>query len=171
MPQIGRGIKRPAEGYGNDTVVDGTDFGRYEVTRRKRDRYAFRTPSLLNVALMAPFGHAGTYTALEQVVRHHLDPEATVSAFDPDELPQLRAERVRYSREQTARALAAWRTNGGEPLVFTQDKLNDVVAFLYALTDPCLLRRSCLAPWVPEVTEKSPDGERLSARVPESIAN
>ena len=170
MPQIGRGIKRPAEGYGNDTVVDGTDFGRYEVTRRKRDRYAFRTPSLLNVAVTAPFGHAGTFTRLEEVVRHHLDPEVSASAFDPDQLPQLQAEKIRYSREHTDKALAAWRANGGQPLPFTNDAVNDVVAFLYALTDPCMLSRSCLAPWMPEAMTKAPDGERLMARVPEAIA-
>ena len=104
-------------------------------------------------------------------MRHHLDPEAAVAAFDQDELPQLRAENLRYAQDETAKALAVWRANGGQPLAATDSTVNDVVAFLHALTDPCMLSRTCLAPWIPASNTAAPDGERLEARVPESVAD
>jgi cytochrome c peroxidase len=45
------------------------DFGRWAVTRLEADRYRFRTPSLRNVALTAPYTHAGAYETLGDVVR------------------------------------------------------------------------------------------------------
>ena len=50
------------------------DFGRERVSGDPADRYRFRTPSLRNVAVTAPYGHAGVYASLNAVVRHHLDP-------------------------------------------------------------------------------------------------
>ena len=53
MPQIG-----PGKGDGFD---GHEDFGRERVTGDARDRHKFRTPTLRNVALTAPWGHAGAY--------------------------------------------------------------------------------------------------------------
>ena len=47
------------------------DFGRERVTGASTDRYEFRTPSLRNVALTAPYGHAGQYASLDAMVRHY----------------------------------------------------------------------------------------------------
>ena len=44
------------------------DDGRYEVTALKEDRWRYRTPSLRNVALTAPYMHDGSLATLEQVV-------------------------------------------------------------------------------------------------------
>ncbi len=44
------------------------DLGRYEVTRDPADRWRFRTPSLRNVALTAPYMHDGKLRRLEDVV-------------------------------------------------------------------------------------------------------
>lgn len=44
------------------------DTGRYEVTRKEEDRYAYKTPSLRNAALTAPYMHDGSVATLEQVV-------------------------------------------------------------------------------------------------------
>jgi cytochrome c peroxidase len=44
------------------------DLGRFEVTREERDRYAYKTPSLRNVALTAPYMHDGSLATLEQVI-------------------------------------------------------------------------------------------------------
>ncbi len=49
-------------------VPDLPDAGRYEVTRREADRRAFRTPSLRNVALTAPYMHDGSFATLEEVI-------------------------------------------------------------------------------------------------------
>ncbi|MCA0377375.1 MAG: cytochrome-c peroxidase [Gemmatimonadetes bacterium] len=44
------------------------DVGRFRVTRAAPHRHAFRTPSLRNVALTAPYMHNGAYRTLEQVI-------------------------------------------------------------------------------------------------------
>lgn len=44
------------------------DLGRYEVTQDPADRWRYRTPTLRNVALTAPYMHNGAFATLEQVV-------------------------------------------------------------------------------------------------------
>lgn len=44
------------------------DLGLYEVTQNPDDRWKYRTPSLRNVALTAPYMHDGSLTSLEDVV-------------------------------------------------------------------------------------------------------
>jgi cytochrome c peroxidase len=44
------------------------DVGRFRLTRAAPHRYAFKTPSLRNVALTAPYMHNGVYRTLEAVV-------------------------------------------------------------------------------------------------------
>ena len=52
-------------------VDDVADLGRFEVTRRAADQRAFRTPSLRNVALTAPYMHDGSLATLEEVLDHY----------------------------------------------------------------------------------------------------
>jgi cytochrome c peroxidase len=47
------------------------DHGRMEVTGRADDRGRYRTPSLRNVALTAPYMHDGSLATLEDVVRYY----------------------------------------------------------------------------------------------------
>ncbi|WP_211470499.1 cytochrome-c peroxidase [Collimonas humicola] len=47
------------------------DAGRYEVTHNAADRGAYRTPTLRNIALTAPYMHDGSLTSLEQVVEFY----------------------------------------------------------------------------------------------------
>ena len=44
------------------------DLGRFEITLDPADRYAFKTPSLRNVARPAPYMHDGSLATLEEVV-------------------------------------------------------------------------------------------------------
>jgi cytochrome c peroxidase len=44
------------------------DVGRYEVTLNPDDRWKYKTPSLRNVALTAPYMHTGEFLTLEKVV-------------------------------------------------------------------------------------------------------
>ena len=44
------------------------DLGLYEITENPVDRWKYRTPSLRNVALSAPYMHNGSLSSLEQVV-------------------------------------------------------------------------------------------------------
>ncbi len=47
------------------------DAGRFEVTRLPTDRWAYRTPSLRNVAITAPYMHDGSLATLEAVVDYY----------------------------------------------------------------------------------------------------
>jgi cytochrome c peroxidase len=44
------------------------DLGRFEITHNVGDRYAFRTPTLRNIALTAPYMHDGSLGTLEDVI-------------------------------------------------------------------------------------------------------
>jgi len=52
-------------GYSNGRM---SDTGRYYVTREKDDWGTFRTPSLRNIALTAPYMHDGSFMTLEEVI-------------------------------------------------------------------------------------------------------
>jgi cytochrome c peroxidase len=49
----------------------GNDLGRYEVTLKPEDRWKYRTPSLRNIALTAPYMHDGSLGTLEDVVQFY----------------------------------------------------------------------------------------------------
>jgi cytochrome c peroxidase len=96
MPQIGPGKSdgRHADYWsasGEKAFLE--DFGRGRVTVRPEDEFKFRTPSLRNVTLTGPWGHDGAYDALEDVLRHHLDPVRSLELYAVEEgyLPQLRS--------------------------------------------------------------------------------
>lgn len=56
-----------------DGPASNEDFGLEQVTANPEDRYKFRTSPLRNVALQPAFFHNGSFTQLEDAVRHHLD--------------------------------------------------------------------------------------------------
>jgi cytochrome c peroxidase len=47
------------------------DLGRYEITKAREDKGAFRTPSLRNVAKTGPYMHNGGMTSLQEVVDYY----------------------------------------------------------------------------------------------------
>jgi cytochrome c peroxidase len=47
------------------------DLGRYEVTKVEADKGAFKTPTIRNVALSAPYMHDGSQKTLLEVVEHY----------------------------------------------------------------------------------------------------
>ena len=47
------------------------DMGRYEVTQKPEDRWKYKTPSLRNVSLTAPYMHNGTFATLQQVMEFY----------------------------------------------------------------------------------------------------
>ncbi len=52
--------------------ADWSAMGRFVVTRKPEDIGAFRTPSLRNVALTAPYMHDGSITTLADAVDHEI---------------------------------------------------------------------------------------------------
>jgi cytochrome c peroxidase len=157
-PQIGRGKGDGASGT--------SDFGLARETADRNDRYAFRTPTLLNVATTGPYFHSGAYDTLEDTIRHHLDPQAALDAFDPETVPLAAAEDFdRNAQEMTdfldvsGRVIVTYRI----PLEFDEVQISDVVAFLETLTDPCVTDRACLDPWVADPEIDDVDGNLLVA--------
>lgn len=142
FPQMGRG-KTP----------EGKDYGRYDVTRAEVDRFAFRTPSLINVAETAPYAHSGAFENLFSVVGYHINPLESFARYDFSlkQLEQFRNSRVRYAnaeantRETLSRIKAD--TFGNRRTPSSQDIVY-LVAFLNALTDPCVVSSQCLQPWL-----------------------
>ncbi len=51
--------------------VDKPDLGRFEITQDEKDKGAFKTPTIRNVALSAPYMHDGSQRTLEEVVEHY----------------------------------------------------------------------------------------------------
>jgi cytochrome c peroxidase len=76
LPQIGPGSPRDPFGRA------GADLGRENSTGLVEDRFTFRTPSLRNVALSAPYGHAGQFASLRDMVAHYEDPVASHFGYD-----------------------------------------------------------------------------------------
>lgn len=131
MPQIGPGKKSRFETHFRDD-------GRLQVTGRAEDAFRFRTPSLRNVTQTAPYGHDGAYATLEGVVRHHLDPVAALMAYDPAQavLPDLPGhdDFILLADDQQIAAIA--KANELAPVTLTDDEVEQIMAFLEALTDP-----------------------------------
>ncbi|MEM7192589.1 MAG: cytochrome c peroxidase [Pseudomonadota bacterium] len=48
--------------------VPENDIGRFEITRKSDDRWAYKTPSLRNIELTRPYMHDGSFLTLEEVV-------------------------------------------------------------------------------------------------------
>ena len=53
------------------TSPTANDLGRFEVTRDPKDRWAFKTPSLRNVAQTRPYMHDGSLGSLTDVVDYY----------------------------------------------------------------------------------------------------
>ena len=73
-------------GKGN-TIFDGPnqdeDFGLEQITNNPADRYHFRTAPLRNLAIQPAFFHNGSFTRLEDAVRHHLNVFESARNYDP----------------------------------------------------------------------------------------
>ena len=82
------------------------DLGRYEATGRVEDRWRFRTPTLRNVAITAPYMHDGSLATLREVIETYNAGGVPHDGQDP---------RIR-------------------PLGLSEGDIGDLVAFLQSLT-------------------------------------
>ncbi|MCP3937403.1 MAG: hypothetical protein GY708_18780 [Actinomycetia bacterium] len=94
-------------------LVSTDDLGLAEVTGRTRDEGRFKTPSLRNISLTAPYMHDGRFATLEEVVEHYStgvqDHPNLSGPLDGPDGPLLRN--------------------------FTEEESAALVAFLHTLTD------------------------------------
>jgi cytochrome c peroxidase len=118
-----------------DGAAANEDFGRGEVPGSEADRYAFRTPSLRNVADEAAFMHDGAFTSLAAAIRHHLDASRSLLGYDP--LTQGLPPDLAGPIGPTAPLLAQIDPRLAEPVVLTEAEFADLVAFVRdGLLDP-----------------------------------
>jgi cytochrome c peroxidase len=87
--------------------TDMSELGRFLVTKKRGDVGAFKTEQLRNVGLTAPYMHDGSLKTLWDVMDHYNKGGETNAYLD----------------------------GGIEPLNLSESEINDVVAFLFALTD------------------------------------
>jgi len=96
-------------------TLDG-DVGKYAVYRRDLHRYAFKTPTLRNVALTAPYMHHGAYPTLESVIDFYDRGGGAGVGVD-----------------------VAHQTLPTDPLALTAAEQKQLIAFLHTLTDTTTL--------------------------------
>ncbi|MCA1791791.1 MAG: cytochrome-c peroxidase [Thioalkalivibrio sp.] len=135
MPQIGAG-----KGHGYD---GHSDFGRAAVSGVITDHYRFRTPTLRNVAVTAPYGHSGAFNDLRAVVEHHLDPVYSISHYDSSQVvmpsrPDLDAVDF-VIMDDPARVAEIASANELAPMGYSATEVDRIMDFLHALTDPASL--------------------------------
>ena len=130
MPQIGPGKAERFERHQRDT-------GRMRVTGAVEDAFKFRTPSLRNVTLTEPYGHAGTFGTLEAIIRHHLDPVSSLKAFDAAAvyLPELATKPDLTVMQDAVQVEEIAATAEVAPISLSDAEIADLVAFLGALED------------------------------------
>ncbi len=129
-PQIGPGKAARFETHARDE-------GRFRVTGHPDDLHAFRTPSLRNVALTAPYGHAGSHATLESFIADHAEPVSGLRRYDRAQavLPELPVEDWRILGDQVEiDAIAAAVKTPSVSL--RADDIAALVSFLNSLTDP-----------------------------------
>ncbi|GHG67139.1 cytochrome c peroxidase [Comamonas sp. JC664] len=100
----------PDEAFGED---EAESRGRGRVTQRPEDAGHYKTPTLRNVAVTAPYMHDGRFATLEEVLAHYRGGMVSSTTLD-----------------------AAFLQDGQPPgLPLTPEDMADVLAFLQTLTD------------------------------------
>jgi len=89
-----------------------SELGRFAVTRQFDDLGGFKTPTLRNIALTAPYFHDGSSKTLRETVEHYNNGGVT-KEDDP---------------------VNDFLSGGIRPLNLTEDQIDDLVAFMEALT-------------------------------------
>jgi cytochrome c peroxidase len=88
------------------TELKANDLGHYEISQNPQDRWKYKTPSLRNIALTAPYMHNGSISTLEGIVRFY-----NQGGANNENLDKLIS-----------------------PLHLTDVEINDLVGFLKSLT-------------------------------------
>ena len=129
-PQIGPGKSATFEDHHRDE-------GRFRVTGQIADSYAFRTPSLRNVALTAPYGHAGAHKDLAQFVSDHATPAQSLAQFDRTQvvLPAFEGDDFAVL-DDPSQTQAISNAVSVAPVALSSADVAHLVAFLQSLTDP-----------------------------------
>ncbi len=109
------------------------------------------------------WGTPGT-KILKNLIRE--DPRAAIERFDPSSVPSAASDDFARNTEEmldflqvSGRAIDTF----DAPLEATDTQVHNLLAFLESLTDPCVLDRACMAPWVADPETDDVDGHLLVA--------
>jgi len=96
------------------TDANVSELGRFATSEQLSDMGAFKTPTLRNIARTAPYMHDGSIETLNEVVQHYNNGGVT-NEGDP---------------------VNAFISGGIRPLDLTDEQIDDLVAYMEALTSP-----------------------------------
>lgn len=119
VPELAQAFLRAKQqGVDVDVAVltdkDTSDLGRFAVDEQLDSMGAFKTSTLRNIAVTGPFMHDGSIATLREVVEHYNNGGATT----PEE------------------RINPFLSGGIRPLDLTEQQIDDLVAFMEALTSP-----------------------------------
>lgn len=98
-------------GFHNIGLPDNKDEGRYGIKPIAVLKGAFKTPTLRDVALTAPYMHNGQYQTLEEVVEHY-DSGGTKNMDNLD--PNMK--KLHLSQQEKADLVAFMKALTGDPM-------------------------------------------------------
>jgi cytochrome c peroxidase len=119
VPELARAfLVAKKEGVDVDVAVltnpDTSELGRFAVDDQLSSIGGFKTPTLRNIAVTAPYMHDGSLQTLREVVEHYNNGGVT-NPGDP---------------------VNAFLSGGIRPLNLTEEEIDDLVAFMETLTSP-----------------------------------
>ena len=119
VPELARAFQvAKSEGMDVDVAVlsdaDTSHLGRFAVDDQLSSMGAFKTSTLRNIAVTAPYMHDGSLETLREVVEHYNNGGVTIEG-DP---------------------INPFLSGGIRPLNLTEQEIDDLVAFMEALTSP-----------------------------------
>jgi cytochrome c peroxidase len=123
----------PEAGFHNTGLYNEDGFGAYKkwdsgvrmVTEKEEDEGKFRTPTLRNIGVTAPYMHDGSIPTLEEVIRKHYA--------------------VKGQSALTANGASPLRDEFIEGFSINEGEVKDLVAFLNSLTDETFLNDPAFA--------------------------
>ncbi|MDB2386511.1 c-type cytochrome [Shewanella sp.] len=150
-------IAAPQVGTGRGEAAP-LDLGRGAITNDPADNFKFRTPSLRNIELEAPYFHNGAYAKLEDAVRHHLNPLKALKTYDATQIePELSGlfQNDPLTLSQIFLNISPeLNVQGGQ---LSERDIQDILSFLSSLTDPSSINRNEAVP------DKVPSGLKLAS--------
>ncbi len=113
------------------TDKKSSELGRFAVTDELSQIGAFKTPTLRNIAMTAPYMHDGSLKTLKDVIHHYNNGGAS----------------------QAGDKVNPYLSGGIRPLNLIDSQIDDLVAFLQALTSPQYANPTSIPPSNPAATE------------------
>jgi cytochrome c peroxidase len=121
-------------------------LGRFNPTKDDADLYAHRTAPLREVVSTGPYFHNGSFVNLRDAVVHHLDPAKSLTAYDPNQLREDMRPLVKGDPVYRADTLSRLAPELAAPRTLADPQIDDLMAFLEALSDPAMANLEPLTP-------------------------